>query len=107
MLRVRLAALVAERRVGVREVDEQPLDARTVRGEEPSDGAVGRHRLEHSRLDLEIPPVIDVAGLENSARGRGRIAAALQRDGLEERLCWIAAGLRQIVTEHVPRPGGG
>src|SRR5438128_8356766 len=103
MLRVRLAALVAERRVGVREVDEKPLDARTVGGEEPSDGAVGRHRLEHSRLDLEIPPVIDVAGLENSARGRGRVAAALQRDGLEERLVRIAEVLVQIVLNDVAR----
>src|SRR2546427_4134541 len=101
MLGVRLAALVAERRVRVREVDEQTLNARTVRGEEPRDRAVRRHRLEHARLDLKVPTVVDVAGLEDRASGRCRVAAALEGDGLEERLVRVAEVLVEVVLNDV------
>ena len=113
VLGIGLTALVAQRWVGVREVDEQPLDARTVCGEKPRKRAVRRHRLEHTRLDLEVPTVVDVAGLEDRSGGRCGVAATLECDGLEERLVRVAEVLVQVIKDgvaglegvHFVRPG--
>src|SRR5438874_6027064 len=101
VLGVRLAALVAERWVGVREVDQETLDAGAVCGKEPRDRAVRRHRLEHARLDLKVPAVVDVTSLEDGTCGRCRVAAALEGDGLEEWLVRVAEVLVQVVLNDV------
>ena len=43
------------------------------------------HALEDLVLDLQVPGVVVLAGLDDRARGRDRVAAALHLDGVEVR----------------------
>ena len=69
--------VVAQRRVGVGQVDHQPFDGVRERGDDLS-LAVLRHVGQDSGVDLQVPGVVEFAGLKNRTGRRLRIAAALE-----------------------------
>src|SRR5207247_7222267 len=77
VLGVGLTAPVAQRRVRVAEVDEDALDARSVHGHEARERRLLRHRAEDRRVDLEVPRLVRLTGLERGTCGRLRVAATL------------------------------
>src|SRR5712691_4175873 len=97
MLGVRLAAPVAERRRGIREVELDALHARAEDRDQSAGLRVLRHCSERVRFDLQVPRVVDVPGLKESARRGLRVATALERDRLEERLVRIAEVVIEVV----------
>ena len=103
MLGVGLAALVTERCGRVGEVQEDALDARAVDREQLALRARVGHRLEDAGLHLEVPRVVDVAGLEDRASRRRSVAATLERDGLEVRLVRVAELVVHRVGDDVTR----
>src|SRR5207247_7305307 len=67
-------------------------------------GRAGRdHRLEDVRRDLEVPGVVDGAGLEDRARRRLGVAATLEVHRLEVRLVRVAEVRVDRVGDDVTR----
>ena len=90
----------AERGIGIGELHDQPLHQR----------AEGRHHLalarlfhggEDLRLHLEVPAVVELAGLEHRPGRRHRVAAALHQNRGEGRLVRIAVPVVELVPDHV------
>ena len=82
-------ALVAPVGRGVGEVDDEAFD----QGSETRHHdtlARGLHALQHVRGKLQVPRIVELAGLEDRAARRRGIAAALERDGGERRFGRIA-----------------
>ena len=96
MLRVRLGALVAERCVGIREVEVEALDARAEDRDECAALRVLRDRPKRVRFDLQVPRVFDLPALKDRTRRSLGVRPALEGDRLEERLVLIAKVLVQI-----------
>ena len=67
--------------IGDRELDEFDVAALHDMG---AALAAGLHALEHLVLDLQVPGVVVLAGLQHGARGRDGIAAAFHLDRVEE-----------------------
>ena len=77
-----------------------PLDAAA--GAELGDTLAARLQLLEDRVvDLEVPGVVVVAGLQDGAAGRGRVAATLQLDVIEEGLVGLAIVLVDRVGDRV------
>ena len=55
--------------------------------------------LEDLRLDLHVPGVVPVTGLQHGLRGRGGLAATLEVDGREVRLVGLAIVLVDDVDD--------
>src|SRR5438093_187859 len=76
----RLLALDLLVRVG--QVHQDLLDARAGRGDDRALAALF-DVLQDRPLDLQVPGVVVLAGLQDRPRGRGRVAAALELDAVE------------------------
>src|SRR5690606_38176613 len=96
-----LRALAVDLGVGVGEVDENALDADA--GDDQQRAGLGGvlHLVEDVSLDLEIPGIVNVAGLHRAARRRGRVAAAFQLDALEPGLIAEAIIFVDLVGDNV------
>ncbi|CAA9579473.1 MAG: hypothetical protein AVDCRST_MAG33-3448 [uncultured Thermomicrobiales bacterium] len=76
-------------RVRVGEVEGEALDRRS--GDDAEDPLTALEgRLDDFRLDLDVPGMVPVTGLQHGLRGRGRLAAALEVQAGESRLVRIA-----------------
>src|SRR5215207_183607 len=59
--------------------------------------------LQQLILDLHVPGVVELAGLDDGARGRDRVAAALHLDGVEMRLVRLVIVGVDLAAHHVAR----
>src|SRR5215207_4987960 len=57
--------------------------------------------LQQLILDLHVPGVVELAGLDDGARGRDRVAAALHLDGVEMRLVRLVIVGVDLAAHHV------
>jgi hypothetical protein len=83
VLGLRARALAVDLVPGIRVVE---LDVLDVAGQGDVDSALAAllQALQDVVLDLHVPRVVVLAGLEDRARRRRRVAAALQLDRVEE-----------------------
>ena len=94
----RTVGALVRARIGHVEIDT--LDRRAEGGDELA--AAGRFHLRQDfRLHLQVPGIVELAGLEHRARRRGRVAAALQRHRREGRLGRIAVVRVGLELDHV------
>src|SRR5690606_26291207 len=91
--RVHLGALAVDLGPGVGELEVEALDRRATLDDDFAGGVVGYEAVEDLRLDLQVPGVVVLAGLEDGARRRGRIAATLDDDAGEGGLVRLAVAL--------------
>ena len=106
--RVRIGAvlvgcpLVAQRRIGIGELHHQALD-HAAKGRDDLPAARRSHGGEDFGLDLEIPGVVELAGLQHGARRRNGVPAALQQNRGEGRLVGVAIPVVYFVQDDVVR----
>ena len=97
---VERALVRAETRIVAGLVDQQALHLGAEAGHHDA-LAGGGHLREHLGLHLQIPGVIELAGLEHGARGGRGVAAALEGGGRERRLVCLTVVLVGGVGDHV------
>ena len=94
-----LAVDFVPRVLGV-ELDE--LDVAALHDQRPA-LAAGLEAFEHLVFDLQVPGVVELAGLQHRARGRGRVAAALHLDRVEKRAVRHVVVRVDLAAHHVAR----
>ncbi len=87
---------------GVGKVHLDPLDQRAEGGDRLSLARLG-HLGDHVGGELQVPGIVELAGLEHCAPGRGRVAAALEGDLGEGGLCRVAVVRVGREGDHVVR----
>ncbi len=65
--------------------------------------AASLHSLQHLILDLQVPRIVVLAGLQDRARRRGGVPAALHFDRIEERAVWHVVVGVDLAAHHVAR----
>src|SRR5439155_15354926 len=76
---------------------------RAVDREQPALAARARQRLQDIRSYLEVPCVVDIAGLKDRSRRSQRVTATFERDGLEVGLVRVAELVVHLVGDDVSR----
>src|SRR5262244_620991 len=112
MLRLRVRALAIDLGPGIGIIDLYVLDRPAWHNLDAAPGIAAVFQPEKDFvLDLHVPRIVVLAGLDHGARRRHGITAALHLDGIEMRPVWhvierIALAFDQVARFEVDKPIG-